>query len=114
MNTLTDVTTNQGLDQQGYVQRNSRWLAPLAAAFIVIAIPALLETFKDIDPKATAESGEIMSKHVAAGVALTGLFLAGLGAQFTNTTSALIFKRIVGGVSLAVVLYYVVPLLLGR
>jgi len=109
-------TTIQANDitENSYIERNRRWFLPLVATFIVVAVPAVLEMFKDIDPSHAANADEIIPKKLVAGIALGGAVLAGLGAQITATTSALIFRRLLAVASAVAVLTYALPMLFGR
>lgn len=100
--------------EEGYITRNRRWLLPLAATFFALAVPAVMDTFKDIDPSHATDVSEIIPKKFVVGIGLVGGALAGLGAQVTQTTSALIFRHLIAAAGVVALLAYVAPMMFGR
>lgn len=99
---------------QSYIERNHRWLFPLAGTFIVVVVPALLEMFRNIDPTNASKAADFIPKTLIGCLALIGATLAGLGAHVTETTSALIFRRLIVVAGFVAVIRFVSHMLLGH
>jgi len=86
-------------DEIGFYGMNSRWLQPLIASILILAVTYLLEFMKASDPQfADLPSFPSWMPMAAAGV---GLVMSGVFAIFTDTLAAKLYRWLLMGLMTA-------------